>query len=206
MCIIGNNCNEVDSSEQPQDGTSDSRTRTTTLTHSNINNNTSGNIAFEAHEIPTYEDNKESAAMNFIQQPSNQNRKTFFFSKFSKFNQQCLLNLIGEKDKNEFSNIVKQLEGHHQLTELSTKSGTNSSSSSLLINDVKVYLRFNWYSFNELKYSFNEFNNATTSNAANSGGNFNSISKMILTPNVGAFPFLSSNSNYQNNCLSRKFF
>lgn len=139
VCIIGN---DIDLAEQ--DGI-DRRTRTTTLTTENME---------VAQETPTNE------VINLIQ-PTNQSKKTFFFSKFSKFNQQCLLDLIEEKDMHEFKNLVKRLEGKQaDETDLPSSELPNAPTNpgQLMIDDVKIYLRFSWYSFNELRYSFNELN------------------------------------------------
>ncbi len=173
VCIIGN---EVESSSEPAER---HRTRTTTLTNTEFNSDQT------AGQDGTPEDllAGKTEVMNFIQ-PAGQGRKTFFFSKFTRFNLQCVLNLVEEKDEQEFKAIVRQLEAQ-QEGDCELPGPAKFTPSSLVINDVKVYLRFNWYSFDELRYSFNEFN---TTGSGKTG--FGSIGKG-LAANIGAFQFLS---------------
>ena len=72
-------------------------------------------------------------------------KKNIFFSKFSKFNLACLLDLVQEADLDEFKKLIEKLELNSNELDLGNKNG-----SSLCVNDLKVYLRFNWYSFSDL--------------------------------------------------------
>ena len=91
------------------------------------------------------EQNVNTETTNFTAAP-NQFKRSVFFSKFNKFNQKCLLDLIEEKDTNEFKNIIKQLENQQVTSGVSSQSDAEDSSETLplLISDVKIYLRFNW--------------------------------------------------------------
>ena len=115
----------------------------------------------------------------------NPNRKSIFFSKFSKFNLHCLLDLIEEKDSAEFRNLIKHLEAQQGDIELpSFNSIINTANSPLRINDVKVYLRFNWYSFNELNLSYSSSLITTNMGASSS-------TSKILTPNPAPSQLIS---------------
>ena len=48
---------------------------------------------------------------------SSSSKRPIFFSKFNKFNLQCLLDLIEEKGQNEFKLLVKQLESELDYSE-----------------------------------------------------------------------------------------
>jgi len=174
VCIIGN---QPDSLSEPSE---QHRTRTTTLTNTDLNGELTAGQDGTPDLLMT---DLKNDVMNFIN-PANQNKKTFFFSKFNRFNLHCILNLFEEKDNQELKTIVRLLEAQ-QDSELPNSEQPNS----LVINDIKVYLRFNWYSFDDLKYSFNEFNKA-----ASSKNGFGGVAKGPT--NNGAFQFLSENSKF----------
>lgn len=114
---------------------------------------------------------------------SSSSKRSIFFSKFNKFNLQCLVDLIEEKDQNEFKLQVKQLESELDYSE--SKNETLPSSGSFnMINNDKVYLRFNWYSFNELN------SNYTTASLLNNNQqqniNSSSTSKLMTQQSSGS--------------------
>ena len=71
--------------------------------------------------------------------------KSVFFSRFNRFNLHCDFDLIEKKDLNEFRNIIKRMNISKQDSKHSFEGGKT-----LKLNDFKIYLRFNWYSCNEL--------------------------------------------------------
>jgi hypothetical protein len=74
------------------------------------------------------------------QAATNQMRKFSFTSKFNKFNCSCILDLIDEKDLNELNLILSKIDANNM----------NNFEQTQLQNDIKIFLRFNWYSFNDL--------------------------------------------------------
>jgi hypothetical protein len=93
-----------------------------------------------------------------LRQQTSDNQKIIFYSKFTKFNLACLLDLIEEKDMNEFKIIIDQLQTTLKAVNATMSSGQSEETLNdlihkqqpLIIRDVKIYLRFNWYSFNEI--------------------------------------------------------
>lgn len=74
------------------------------------------------------------------QAATNQMRKFSFTSKFNKFNCSCILDLVDEKDLNELNLILSKIDANNM----------NNFEQTQLQNDIKIFLRFNWYSFNDL--------------------------------------------------------
>lgn len=83
-----------------------------------------------------------------------QKRKFTFTSKFNKFNCSCIYDLIEEKDLTEFSSILSKIEANNETRSslcLDVNNGGGAAGGGLpVFSDIKVYIRFNWYSFNEL--------------------------------------------------------
>lgn len=164
VCIIGSDAvNTLDELE-------DKRTRTTTLTPETER--------LETNEKPSETnfnyDTEQSSITNIHQQNMlkypNQIKKRIFYSKFQKLNISCLLDLIEEKDLENFKNLINKLESNSKSI-----NENNSFSSS----NVKIYLRFNWYSFNELN-SVNQVHASFATILSNVTQNFsNSNSKMF---------------------------
>lgn len=69
-------------------------------------------------------------------------RKFTFTSKFNKFNCSCIYDLVEEKDLAEFSSLLSKIEANNAQLD--------GQSLSHLFSDIKIYIRFNWYSFNDL--------------------------------------------------------
>ncbi|CAF0823180.1 unnamed protein product [Brachionus calyciflorus] len=93
----------------------ETRTRTTTLTPEN--NEMDESLTTTAANIPN---------------------KHVFYSKFTQFNFNCILDLVESKDTDAFKNLLSKL----------------SSDSEDKENFIKVYLRFNWYSFNDINLNY----------------------------------------------------
>jgi hypothetical protein len=165
ICIVGSNVvNTLDELE-------DRRTRTTTLTPENESLDTNGNPGknIESNINPDIEQSRLTNVhqQNVIKFP-NQIKKKIFYTKFQNLNVSCLLDLIDEKDMTEFKSCINKHE--------SSKFGNESSS--FFSNNVKVYLRFNWYSFNELN-SVNHNHTCFSTILSNANSNANSTSKIF---------------------------
>ena len=167
VCVVGNGPSDSESLER--------RTRTTTLTPENlIAESKSGDTLNNETTQSTTETNLNSIYID----PNAPARKSVFFSRFTRFNLHCLLDLIEEKDLNEFKSIIKRMEISQQDSELPIEGGKT-----LKLNDFKIYLRFSWYSYNEL-------NNYSTLNLPNS-----SSASKIITPNT-AFSYKVNFSSF----------
>jgi len=91
-------------------------------------------------------------------------KQNVFYSKFNKFNLCCLLDLIGERDLSEFKRILAHLEAqHHSDAHLDTEA--------FFIKDIKILLRFNWYTFNECTSSSSS--SSSTKNMFSTGHHVN---------------------------------
>ena len=173
VCIIGSNVvNTLDDLE-------DRRTRTTTLTPETESIETNANSE-KTSETNFNLDTERSRVTNMHQHNilkfPNQIKKKIFYSKFKKLNISCLLDLIEEKDLEDFTNLFNKLESSKLVNE----------NCSFSYNNVKIYLRFNWYSFNELNsVNYNHANFGTIlSNANQNFSNFNLASKIFGPVNV----------------------
>ena len=177
VCIIGSSTvNSLDDLE-------DRRTRTTTLTpdteHTDQNETSEKNSTSDAHTkdtVFTAENVNNELRQANAQHPSglikfpNHTKKKIFYSKFQKLNISCLLDLIEEKDLDEFKSLINKLEcSHNEVGAVSA-------------NNVKVYLRFNWYSFNELNSVNNSANFSTLMGATNNFISSNSSTSKMFAP------------------------
>ena len=193
VCIIGSNTvtHNLDDLEER-------RTRTTTLTPetegqdtqptkttdtsehvtTNLTDNASlieTNVNVNPSRVSTAIDNANVNAVANFMIPHHMKKK-IFYSKFRKLNLSCLLDLIDDKDLEEFKQLVDKLD---------LVDHTDSSSASISTNDVKVYLRFNWYSFSELNINTHASVSSILTNATGSYLNSNSISKMFPSAGLG---------------------
>lgn len=177
-----NNNNGSTNDLDDANGSRQSRVRTTTLTpdysntnpadtllntvgldNSGISNQTDQRLISDT--LPQENIKNESGNQNQQNQlignqfKTSNSRRTIFFSKFNRLNLQCLLDLIEEKDQNEFRQLIKQLETEATGFSIETNQQnetitTPSSGSFVLGNNIKVYLRFNWYSFSDLNLNY----------------------------------------------------
>jgi hypothetical protein len=114
-------------------------------------------------------------------------KQSVFYSKFNKFNLCCLLDLIHEKDLGEFKRILAQLESQQKFE---SSCATHDENGLFLIKDIKVLLRFNWYTFNECISSKSMFPSVH---------HHNDVEYMSTSSQYKSLNLLVESSNFQMN-------
>lgn len=97
----------------------------------------------------------ESGMPNVATGPTPAKIKKFTFtSKFNKFNWSCIYDLIEEKDQSEFSDLLSKIEANSNSMSSRTSGGLDEANPieqlPPIYNDIKIFIRFNWYSFDEM--------------------------------------------------------
>jgi len=205
VCIIDNDLDDTSNTLMPVGSNTDlddvlnmnrptNRVRTNTLTPDystnpdgldNSENRTTSETMPQQENDTVKQQQQQQQTASFKTNISS--KRTTFYSKFNKLNLQCLLDLIEEKDKNEFKLLVKHLESELSLN--SEKAETNPLFNN---NNVKVYLRFHWYSFSDLNLNYTStalMANAKNASAAVQQINSNKFTQQQqnLVGNVGTF-------------------
>jgi hypothetical protein len=152
-----------------KDSNKNGRKRTTTLTcNNNYDENSNKKNSVKEQEINKIEESKDnflcysSFDKKIVSEQSTND--AVFYSKFSKFNKTCLLDLIEDKDKDEFKKLIKGFKSESEIC--------SSDSKFSILKNIKIYLRFNWYSFDDISF--------TTSNALYSSKNANFLNSSKL--------------------------
>lgn len=79
-----------------------------------------------------------------------QMRKFTFTSKFNKFNCSCIYDLVEEKDMAEFNSLLSKISKIESSAASLDPVGGGNGNGNQLFSGIKIYLRFNWYSFSDL--------------------------------------------------------